>query len=70
MKERGWSTISWSNYGPFMRRFQLPPGVDNEMITAEFEQGVLAVSIPKTALPKPTEVQITTGAADKLPQRG
>jgi HSP20 family protein len=54
------------NYGSFMRRFQLPPGVDNAMITAEFELGVLAVSIPKKALPKPTEVQITSGAADKV----
>jgi HSP20 family protein len=54
------------NYGSFMRRFQLPPGVDNAMITAEFELGVLAISIPKKALPKPTEVHITTGAADKV----
>jgi HSP20 family protein len=55
------------NYGSFMRRFQLPPGVENEMITADFQHGLLAVRIPKTALPKPTEVQITTGAADKAP---
>lgn len=43
------------NYGPFMRRFQLPAGVDNEKIEADVEHGILQVRIPKAALPQPKE---------------
>jgi len=49
------------NYGSFMRRFQLPPGVDNEKIEADVEGGMLQVRIPKAALPQPKKVQIKAG---------
>jgi HSP20 family protein len=47
------------SYGTFVRSFQLPPGVDEDQIKAEFENGVLALSIPKEALPQPKRIQIT-----------
>lgn len=50
------------NYGSFMRRFQLPQGVDSDKILADVEHGVLRVHIPKTALPKPKKIQIAAGA--------
>jgi len=34
--------------GQFMRRMKLPESVDKEAIKAEFHQGVLRVTIPKT----------------------
>jgi HSP20 family protein len=46
------------NYGSFMRRFQLPQGVDDEKIEADVAQGMLQVRIPKTALPQPKKIQI------------
>jgi len=46
------------SYGSFFRSFQLPPGVDEKQIHADFEQGVLHVRIPKTALPQPRRIQI------------
>ena len=49
------------NYGSFMRRFQLPPGVDNEKIEADVEHGMLQVRIPKAALPQPKKIQIKAG---------
>ena len=49
------------HYGTFMRRFQLPPGVDNEKIEAEVEHGMLQVRIPKAALPQPKKIQIQAG---------
>jgi HSP20 family protein len=51
------------NYGSFMRRFQLPQGVDSEKIEADVEQGMLQVRVPKAALPQPKKIRITGGAS-------
>jgi len=48
-------------YGTFMRTFQLPQGVDEEQIKADFENGVLTIHIPKAALPQPKRIQIAAG---------
>ena len=45
-------------YGTFLRTFQLPQGVDEDLIKGEFEHGVLSVTIPKAALPQPKRIQI------------
>jgi HSP20 family protein len=45
-------------YGTFMRTFQLPQGVDENQITADFENGVLSIHIPKAALPQPKRIHI------------
>jgi HSP20 family protein len=52
-------------YGSFMRTFQLPQGVDEEQIAAEFESGVLSLRIPKSALPQPRRIQINAGKSEK-----
>jgi HSP20 family protein len=49
------------SYGTFVRTFHLPQGVDEDQIKAEFEHGVLSLSIPKAALPQPKRIQITGG---------
>lgn len=36
------------SYGEFIRSFQLPPGVDEESIEADFDNGVLTVKVPKS----------------------
>lgn len=48
-------------YGSFMRTFQLPQGVDENQIAAEYENGILFLRIPKTALPQPRRIQISSG---------
>jgi HSP20 family protein len=45
-------------YGSFLRTFQLPQGIDEEQINAEFEHGILTLHIPKAALPQPKKIQI------------
>ena len=45
-------------YGSFLRTFQLPQGIDEDQIKAEFEHGVLSIRIPKAALPQPKRIQI------------
>jgi HSP20 family protein len=48
-------------YGSFMRTFQLPQGVDEDQIAAEFDNGILSLRIPKAALPQPRRIQINPG---------
>ena len=45
-------------YGSFLRTFQLPQGIDDDQIKAEFESGILSIHIPKAALPQPKRIQI------------
>jgi HSP20 family protein len=53
------------SYGSFFRSFQLPQGVDEKQIRADFDQGILHVRIPKTALPQPRRIQIGSGSAER-----
>jgi HSP20 family protein len=53
------------SYGSFVRSFQLPQGVDENQIGADFDQGVLHVRIPKAALPQPRRIEIGTGGGQR-----
>jgi HSP20 family protein len=46
------------NYGSFTRSFQLPSGVDDRNIEAEFNDGVLSVRVPKAAIAQPRRIEI------------
>jgi HSP20 family protein len=50
-------------YGSFQRSFTLPSTVDDSMITAEFEKGVLKVHMPKTAEAKPKGRKVEINSA-------
>jgi HSP20 family protein len=41
--------LSERRYGSFQRSFQVPEGVDTDKIEASFKNGVLTVTLPKTA---------------------
>ena len=47
-------------YGSFQRNFKLPSDVATDGIKAEYNDGVLMLSIPKSEVAKPTEIPITT----------
>lgn len=49
------------SFGRFSRSLDLPSGVDADGVSAEFEQGVLEIRIPKPAERKPTRVEIGAG---------
>lgn len=67
-------------YGSFSRSFQLPQGLEDEQIQADYENGVLRVRIPKAALQQPRRIQIGqsrreqgrvgSGAKDEGARRG
>jgi HSP20 family protein len=46
-------------YGSFYRSFTIPTAVDQERITAEYNNGVLKVTMPKKEEVKPKEIKIT-----------
>ena len=45
-------------FGSFTRSFQLPPGVDDQRIEADFADGLLTVRIPKAAIAQPRRIEI------------
>jgi HSP20 family protein len=48
--------LSERRYGSFERRFPVPDGVDIDKLDASFKQGVLTITLPKTAeAQKPTK---------------
>jgi HSP20 family protein len=53
------------SYGTFMRSFQLPQGLDEERIEATYDNGILSIHIPKSALPQPRRIQITPAREQK-----
>ena len=46
------------SYGSFTRSFQLPTGVDDRRIEADFVDGLLTIRIPKAALAQPRRIEI------------
>ncbi len=46
------------HYGAFARSFSLPPSVDAEKIEANFNNGVLAIQMPKRAEAKPKQIKV------------
>ena len=46
------------SYGRFVRNFRLPEDVEADRVKAEFSEGVLTVSIPKSEKSKPKEIDI------------
>jgi HSP20 family protein len=66
--EQGRYHIVERSYGTFVRSFQLPPGINEEQIAADFSNGVLRIHIPKAALPQPRKIKI--GGGQRGQQRG
>jgi HSP20 family protein len=47
--------------GDFYREFILPEEVDTEKITADFNDGVLTLTLPKAVTAKPRKIEVRTG---------
>ncbi len=48
-------------YGSFVRTFALPASVDGNNIEANYDKGVLSITMPKRTEAKPKQIQIATG---------
>ena len=54
-------------YGNYLRGIQLPGDIDENDITATFDNGILTVSVPKAPRPQPKKIQISGKAPAKKP---
>jgi HSP20 family protein len=55
-------------YGSFTRTFTLPGTVNAENVSANYDKGVLKISLPKKAEAKPKQIKVNIGSdknADK-----
>ena len=48
-------------YGSFTRTFNLPPTVDAEKVQADYDKGVLRITLPKKAEAKPKQIKVNVG---------
>ena len=49
-------------YGSFTRTFTLPQTVDSERVSANYDKGVLKISLPKKAEAKPKQIKVNIGS--------
>ena len=52
-------------YGAFARSFTLPNTVDPENVQANYENGILKITLAKKAEAKPNQIKVGTGTAPK-----
>ncbi len=57
LKKESYHQIERS-YGSFQRSFSLPVSVDQENVTARFQNGVLEVQLPKKDQVKPKQIEV------------
>ena len=50
-------------YGSFTRTFTLPTTVDSEKVSANYDKGVLKITLPKKAEAKPKQIKVNIGGA-------
>jgi len=52
-------------YGSFVRTFRLPNSVDSEKVEANYDKGVLSISVAKKAEAKPKQIKVGAGNGAK-----
>src|SRR6201997_1840947 len=57
-------------YGSFTRTFNLPTTVDSEKVSANYDKGVLKISLPKKAEAKPKQIKVNVGGEKTLEAKG
>jgi HSP20 family protein len=57
-------------YGSFTRTFSLPTTVDADKVSANYEKGVLKITLPKKAEAKPKQIKVNVGSEKVLEGKG
>jgi HSP20 family protein len=57
-------------YGSFTRSFTLPQTVDAEGVSAQYDRGVLKITLAKKAEAKPKQIKISVGGEKTLEGKG
>jgi HSP20 family protein len=53
-------------YGSFTRSFTLPATVDSDHVSANYDKGLLKISLPKKAEAKPKQIKVNVGSEKTL----
>jgi HSP20 family protein len=56
-------------YGSFTRTFTLPTTVDSEKVLADYDKGVLKVTLAKKAEAKPKQIKVNVGSSNTGSQK-
>jgi HSP20 family protein len=67
-KEENFRRVERS-YGSFTRTFSLPNTVNPEQVNAEYDKGVLKITLAKRAEAKPKQIKVNVGTANGGGQR-
>ena len=57
-------------YGSFTRTFTLPNTVDSENVQANYDKGILKITLPKKAEAKPKQIKVNVGGEKTLEGKG
>lgn len=57
-------------YGSFTRTFTLPSSVDSEKVSANYDKGILKITLPKKAEAKPKQIKVNVGSEKTLEAKG
>jgi HSP20 family protein len=57
-------------YGSFTRTFTLPTTVDAEKVSANYDKGILKISLPKKAEAKPKQIKVNVAGGNVLEGKG
>ena len=57
-------------YGSFTRSFTLPTTVDAEKVSANYDKGILKISLAKKAEAKPKQIKVNVGSEKTLEAKG
>jgi len=60
-KEQANYSMRERRFGRFERSFRLPEGIDTEQLSAHYENGILALTLPKSEAARARRIEITTG---------
>ena|SRR5579863_9716432 len=52
-------------YGSFTRSFTLPTTVDAEQVKANYDKGILKITLPKKAEAKPKQIKVNVGSGSE-----
>lgn len=64
-KREGETYLSERRYGSFRRSVELPSAVDSENVSAEYDNGVLKIHIPKSEALQPKRIQVRAGSGGR-----
>jgi len=57
-------------YGSFQRSFSLPNTVNPEQVTADYESGILKITLAKRAEAKPKQIKVNVGGQKTIESKG